>query len=80
MTPYTLKYYYEMKVKGYYFTRSTMRFFGDTMKNYGVRSKRVNIGGVWCYELYRRKPVKGGLWNSAYFNAETFEQVKEVLL
>ena len=63
----------------YFFTRDTMRFFGDTMRNYGVRKPVpvVTIGGetVQAFELYRRKPVKHGLRKSAWFNATTFARV-----
>ena len=57
----------------YFFDRKTMRFFGDTMSNYGVVTTCIN--GVECYELYRRKPVKHGLQDSAYFDANTFRRV-----
>ena len=40
----------------HYFDRKTMQFFGDTMRNYGVR--KTEIGGVPVWELYRKKPVK----------------------
>jgi len=51
-----------------FFSRSIMKFFGDTMANYGVVEHEV------CYELYRRKPVKHGVDKSAYFSKETFAQ------
>lgn len=57
----------------YFFTRDTMKFFGDTMKNYGVRISEIN--GKEVYELYRKNPVKHGLKESAYFEPETFKQV-----
>lgn len=50
-----------------FFSRGTMRFFGDTMKNYGVRSYDDNT-----WELYRKRPVKHGLQDSAYFDKRTF--------
>jgi len=53
----------------YFFTRKTMRFFGDTMRNYGVRDG----GNVWI--LYRRKAVKHGLKESAYFDKTTLKRV-----
>jgi hypothetical protein len=69
-----LKYQYEKhNPQGYYFTRSSMRFAGDTMKNYGVTTATVNGREVW--ELYRRRPVKHGLQASAYFDKQTFAQV-----
>ena len=53
----------------YFFTRKTMKFFGDTMRNYGVRLSGDN------WELYRKKPVKHGLSRSAYFDKKTFKRV-----
>lgn len=83
MSPSELKYNYNQKVGGYYFTRSSMKFFGDTMKNYGCRKVVVpvmdysveELKQVTVYELYRKNPVKHGLRSSAYFDATTFEQV-----
>lgn len=53
----------------YFFTHKTMRFFGDTMKNYGVRD------GGDCWELHRKRPVKHGLQSSAYFDKKTFKRI-----
>lgn len=65
--------------EAFFFTRDTMKFFGDTMANYGVRQPRevtTNTGEkVQAYELYRRRPVKHGLKTSAWFCAETFRRV-----
>lgn len=61
-----------------FFTRNNMKFAGDAMANYGVRSATItNLQGekVEVWELYRRKPVKYGLQKSAYFNKQTFSQV-----
>ena len=62
----------------YFFTRSTMKFFGDRMSNYGVRQPRLITvyGGasIMAYELFRRRPVKHGLHESAWFNTETFSR------
>lgn len=61
---------------GHYFDRKTMRFFGDTCRNYGVRksymsftdmSNNTTLHAAW--ELYRIRPVNGGLKTSAYFDA-----------
>lgn len=68
MTPSELKHQYETSIGGHFFERKTMEFFGDTMRNYNVR----DAGG--CWELYRRKPVKHGLKNSAYFDKDSFKQ------
>jgi len=62
----------------YFFTRKTMKFFGDTMRNYGVREAVIDTysqKAVPVYELYRRHAVKHGLRDSAYFDKATFERV-----
>ena len=62
----------------HFFTRQTMRFFGDRMSNYGIRQPReiqTHSGPVMAYELTRRRPVKHGLQSSAWFHAETFARV-----
>lgn len=63
----------------HFFTRDTMRFFGDTMRNYGVRGpveiKTPSGDTVLAYELYRRRPVKHNNSSSAFFNATTFARV-----
>lgn len=55
----------------HFFDRGAMRFFGDSMSNYGVRSVTVQAGDagltVEAWELYRRRPVKHGLQGSHYF-------------
>ena len=50
----------------HFFFFFTMKFFGDTMSNYGVRSHDANT-----WELYRKKPVKYGLKQSTYFDKQT---------
>ena len=70
MTPSELKY--NIEAAGhlpYFFTRSTMKFFGDTMSNYGCR----DAGD--CWELWRKRPVKYGLKSSVYFCKKTFKRV-----
>ena len=68
MTPAELKRQHEIHCPdSHYFDRDTMRFFGDTMSNYGV------IMHEDCYELRRRRPVKHGLRSSTYFDKNTFE-------
>jgi hypothetical protein len=72
-----LKQYVE-RVGSDFFDRKTMRFFGDTMANYRVRSATIDTctrKNVECWELWRKRPVKDGLQNSAYFSKETFERV-----
>lgn len=76
-----LKYFLEScDSERYFFTRDTMKFFGDTMANYGVRSKPVTVvtydgESRQCWELYRRRPVKHGLQSSAFFCVETGTRV-----
>lgn len=57
----------------HFFTRASMKFFGDTMRNYGTRA--AIVGDRVAVELYRRRPVKNGLRDSAYFDATTFERI-----
>jgi hypothetical protein len=79
MTPSELKYLVENSGRApYFFDRKSMGFFGDTMRNYGVCSATVETHDgerVEVWELYRRRPVKFGLKDSAYFNKATFERV-----
>ena len=71
MTPSELKYQLSLTTHApYFFTRKTMDFFGDTMKNFGCRS----AGDNW--ELYRKRPVKHGLKTSHFFNKQTFKSVR----
>jgi len=70
MTIYELKWAVENIAKNqYFFSRKTMSFFGDTLKNLGV----IDNGDAW--KVYRRKPVKHGLQNSFHFDKITFKQV-----
>lgn len=62
----------------YFFTHSTMKFFGDTMRNYGIRQAReieTLSGPVLAYELVRKSPVKHGLQSSAFFDTVSFKRV-----
>jgi len=60
--------YEEHNPHGHFFSRETMKFFGDTMSNYGVRYHAEHN----AYELHRKRPVKEGNQQSAYFDADTF--------
>ena len=79
MTPSELKYNVE-QTGSHFFERSSMKFFGDTMANYGVRAKPVTVE-TWdsepalCWELYRKKPVKHGLNTSAFFSVADYSHV-----
>ena len=66
-----LKYKHEEHFpESFFFSKKAMQFFGDTMKNYGVRSFNENT-----WELWRKNPVKYGETKSAYFNKVTFARV-----
>lgn len=93
MTPSELKYQVQTNnTESHYFDRSSMKFFGDTMANYGVRSAEVqsnyNLDGdyvgaeggitVQAWELYRKRAVKHGLKDSVYFDKATFKRVYPV--
>jgi hypothetical protein len=63
-----------------FFSKNNMKWSGDTMRNYGVRAQprtveRLSGGVAVVWELYRRKPVNQGLYQSAFFDITTFEQV-----
>lgn len=78
MTPAELKRHVTA-TGSFFFTRKSMRFFGDTMKNYTVRKKprlidTVSGDPVECWVLVRRKAVKHGLCDDAYFDIHTFER------
>ena len=64
----------------YFFDRSSMRFFGDTMRNYYVPAGTARIvtslgNEHECYELQRVHPVKHGMSESAYFDCLSFQRV-----
>jgi len=72
----------------HFFTAKTMRLFGDTVSNYGVRSAVITVEydaqgeylgdgkaqDIEVWELYRKRPVNGGLTKSAYFDKVVFSQ------
>lgn len=70
MTPSQLRYLVESTGSNH-FTRDSMRFFGDTMRNYGVRRCTVVTRDgerLTVWQLYRRRPVKHGNRSPAYFD------------
>ncbi len=79
MTASELKYQVEQHAtESYFFTRKTMKFFGDTMRNYGVCKATIDTytqKDIEVWELYRKRPVKHNNQASAYFNRETFQRV-----
>lgn len=72
MTPSELKQLTKSE-NNHFFDFKTMKFFGDSMSNYGVCSN--NVDGVDVWELWRKHPVKHGLQNSAFFSKENFKQI-----
>ena len=72
-----------------FFSRGSLKFLGDSLRNYGVRSGVVdseygedrkymgagNTRTVDAWELYRKSPVKNGLTNSTYFDKKNFQVV-----
>lgn len=79
MTPSELKSHVD-QVMPLFFSRDTMKFFGDTMKNYGVCSGKIdtlNVKGADVWVLYRKNPVKYGINSSSYFNKKTFKREHE---
>lgn len=63
--------------ENHFFDYKTMRFFGDTMRNFGVKETVINTwtgDKVEVYELYRKNPVRTGLKASHYFDKKTFER------
>lgn len=78
ITVYELKYRYQQRhPQGHFFDVATMKFFGDTMANYGVR----RIHADW-WELYRKKAcvqeiddfVTVRLTGSHYFHVDSMEE------
>lgn len=89
MTPSKLKFEIEKRnPESKFFTRENMRFAGDTMGNFGVRSATVRTNwdsegnyttfdgvSVECWELYRKRTTKKGLGGSFYFSKADFSRV-----
>jgi hypothetical protein len=85
MSPSELKYQVESRgTESHFFSRRTMKFFGDSMRNYGVRSVTITANydtegnyhkqgvTVECWELYRKQPVKNGLQISTFFRKDDY--------
>lgn len=71
MTPSQLKAAYQQAhPDGHFFDRKTMKFFGDTMKNFGCE----DAGTHWYLWRKRPKPYQSvGFW----FDKETFEHTAQ---
>lgn len=81
MTPSELKHKVE-QTGSHFFDRKTLKFFGDTMKNFGV----IRVVGetkegefLEVYELFRKRSVKNGLNSSHYFEIFTFKQLHNII-
>lgn len=69
-----------------FFDRDSMKFFGDTMRNYGLRKTKIlsnyDAYGRFCpeviivevYCLYRKKATSKGATENAYFHMDTFRR------
>jgi len=55
--------------ESHFFDRATMRFWGDTMANFGCR----DAGDAW--ELYRKRPITDGIAHSHFFDKKTLREV-----
>jgi hypothetical protein len=87
MTAYALKRLYERNnPNGHFFDRETMRFFGDTMRNFGVRDAGerlvVSPGAARKKEmvdlclLYRKRPTKRNMRGElAYFRKDNGKEI-----
>ena len=72
--------------ESHFFDRETMKAFGDTMRNYGVRMAEIELDNVFnrdgsrvranVWELYRRRPVDEGLNSSAFFTMDDFRLIR----
>ena len=74
MTPSELKQK-TSETEPHFFTRKTLKFFEDTMANYGCRSTTISGHKNPVWELHRKRPVKHQLQKSAYFDQATFKRV-----
>jgi hypothetical protein len=64
----------------FYFSRDSMKFFGDTMSNYSCSKNPEEIidrsgNKRQVYALWRKRPVKMGACDPVYFDAITFQKV-----
>ena len=72
--------------ESHFFDLETMKAFGDTMRNYGVRMAEVELDNAFnrdgsrvranVWELYRRRPVVEGLNSSAFFAMDDFRLIR----
>jgi hypothetical protein len=78
MTPSQLKAHVDA-TGSYYFSRETLRFFGDTMRNfavYGPKDVTQRDGTkVKAWQLWRKRATKLAAGHVAYFDTTTYEHV-----
>ncbi|MFA5759644.1 MAG: hypothetical protein WC942_09865 [Clostridia bacterium] len=74
MTPSELKKNVLKTIFYPFFHRKTMKHWGDTMKNFRVKTTTIQTlaGKKEVYELYRKNPVKSGVKQSHFWDKETF--------
>lgn len=61
----------------HFFDRKTMKFFGDTMANFGVCKTTIDTysqDNVEVWQLHRKHPTSKGATGSFYFNVETYKR------
>lgn len=86
-TPSQLKSFVE-DTGSHFFDRSTMKFFGDTMRNFGLTKEVITVNydengnfveagiQVEAFALFRRKPTaKDSALRTWYFHPVTFKQL-----
>ena len=78
MTASQLKFYHELHhPNSYFFTRETMRCWGDKMSNFGCINTKLNDIDVYC--LYRKKMISAQhkylMDSHYYFDAQTFRRI-----
>lgn len=87
MTPSELKYnVLKNNPESHFFDSDAMRFYGDTMRNYGVKLVLVELDDAFnedgtrtrakAYELYRKRPVKDGVRRSIFFSPDDFRIIR----
>jgi hypothetical protein len=73
MTPQQQRSSYRAAKRGAFFEAKSMRFFGDTMRNFQLTRHSVCVetakgDRLCCWELKRKKPVKKGLDAPVFFD------------
>lgn len=72
----------------FFFSAKTMKMFGDTVSNFGVRPATItveydengeylgdgNTQVIEVWELYRKRAVSGGIKSSHYFDKVVFSE------